>query len=249
MIRFVLVIVVIIIDLILMIPFGIAVLISNLFGKNVRDSLVKLFMDFCFFGFKVLSGTKVTYKGLEKLPKDGPVLYVANHQSFFDVILVSPKLPKLTSYVCKKSFEKIPVFSQIMKLSYTLFLDRDDIKQGLKIILQAIEYIKSGISVFIFPEGTRSKTGEMNDFKEGSMKVSTKTGCPIVPIAISNTSAIWEDHFPKITKEKVIIEVLDPIYPADFDKDAVKHIGKYCHDLIDEARKNNNSEICENKVK
>lgn len=249
MIRFVLVIVVIIIDLILMIPFGIAVLISNLFGKNVRDSLVKLFMDFCFFELKVLSGTKVTYKGLEKLPKDGPVLYVANHQSFFDVILVSPKLPKLTSYVCKKSFEKIPVFSQIMKLSYTLFLDRDDIKQGLKTILQAIEYIKSGISVFIFPEGTRSKTGEMNDFKEGSMKVSTKTGCPIVPIAISNTSAIWEDHFPKITKEKVIIEVLDPIYPADFDKDAIKHLGKYCHDLIDEARKKNNLAICENGVK
>ena len=113
-----------------------------------------------------------------------------------------------------------------------LFLDRDNIKEGLKLILKAVEDIKSGVSLFIFPEGTRSKDGNIAEFKEGSLKIATKAGCPIVPVAFSNTSAIFEDHFPFIKAAKVTIEFGKPIYVNELDKEEQKHIGKKVHDLI-----------------
>lgn len=248
MIRFIIVIIAVIIDLFLMIPGGLVIFVTGLFSKSGKDKVVKAISDFVFQEINFLSGVKVTYIGLEKLPKDTAVLYVANHLSFFDVFLVTPKLPSITGFVAKKSFGKVPFLAALMRLTHSLLLDREDIKQGLKVILEAIELVKSGISIFIFPEGTRSKTGKMAEFKEGSMKVSTKSGCPIVPIAISNTSAVWEDHFPKIKPEKVIIEILDPVNPADFDRDGQKHLGKYCHDLIENAQQKNNLAICQNGV-
>jgi 1-acyl-sn-glycerol-3-phosphate acyltransferase len=81
-----------------------------------------------------------------------------------------------------------------------LFLDRKDTKQGLKIILKAIDYVKEGISIFVFPEGTRSKDGKMIPFKAGAFKISTKTGCPIIPVVLSGTADIFENHLPKIKK-------------------------------------------------
>lgn len=243
MLRFFICVIVVILEFILVIPIMLIGLLIGLFSMKARDRFIKGVLD-CFFGMiNMVSGARVTYKGLEKIPRDCAVLYVANHASFFDVLLVAPKFPSTTGFVAKKSFEKVPIFAQCMKLSRSLFLDRDDIKQGLKVILAAIEQVKSGISIFIFPEGTRSRTGEMAEFKEGSMKVSVKSGCPIVPIAISNTAQVWENHFPWLEPAKVIIEVLDPIDPEDFDKDAKKHLGKYCHDLIENTKEKNDREI------
>ena len=239
MIRFILILIAVVIYFICMIPVSLVMLITGLFSQKAKDRFVKKVFDFGYKAIAFLSGVKVKYIGLDKLIKDRPVLYVANHSSFFDTILVTPILPSTTAYIAKKSFAKIPVFAQMMKMTHSLFLDRDDIKQGLKTILAAIELIKSGISVFVFPEGTRSKTGEIAAFKEGSMKVSTKSGCPIVPISISNTAAVWEDHFPKIEPHEVVIEILDPVYPENFDRDGQKHLGKYCRDLIEEAKLKN----------
>lgn len=243
MVRFIFVMIYLVITLILYIPIGLMALLVGVFSPKARDGIIKGVFNFAFSVIHFLSGAKVTYKGLEKIPKDCAVLYVANHASFFDVILLSPKFPSLTGYVAKKSFSKIPLLAQAMKMTHTLFLDREDIKQGLKTILAAIEQVKAGISMIIFPEGTRSKDGNMAEFKEGSMKISIKSGCPIVPVAISNTAEIWENHFPKLTPVGVIIEFLDPIDPKSVDADTKKHLGKMCHDLIEEARDKNLQEI------
>ena len=243
MIRFIIAVIVVVIEFILAVPLGLIALLIGLFSKKAKDKWVRGFIVSYFAVIDFISGAKVTYKGIENIPKEGAVLYVANHQSFFDVLLITTKLPYVTGYVAKKSFEKVPIFAQCMKLTHSLFLDREDIKQGLKVILQAIELVKSGISVFIFPEGTRSKTGKMADFKEGSMKVAVKGGCPVIPIAISNTSAIFEDHFPKLYPAKVIIEFLPQVDPESFDKDEKKHLGKYCHDMIETAKEKNDAQL------
>lgn len=249
MFRFILVVLYLAICVVLMIPMGIVFAITGAFSIKKRDKLVKIVLNIVFGGVNFISGAKATFKGLEKIPKDKAVLYVANHLSFFDVLLLSPKLPEITGFVAKKSFEKVPVLSQCMRLTHSFFLDRDDIKQGLKVILAAIDQVKSGISVFIFPEGTRSRTGQMAEFKEGSMKVATKSGCPIVPIAISNTSQVFENHLPWLEPARVIIEVLDPIDPNDYDAMGKKHLGKYCHDIIEETKLKNDEEIFALSVK
>src|SRR5699024_3263326 len=112
------------------------------------------------FMFKLIlkvAGTKVTVIGEEQVPTDTPVLYIGNHRSFFDILVTYSRCPVLTGYVAKISMEKIPLLSLWMKRLYCLFLDRENIKEGLKTILTGIDQIKRGISMCIFPEGTRNK--------------------------------------------------------------------------------------------
>ena len=193
--------------------------------------VIRLFMK----GLTIISGAKITYKGLENISKDEAALYIGNHSSYFDIMFTYSIIPGNLGYIAKKELEKVPIISWAMKLSHSLFLDRDNIKQGLAIILKAIEYIKQGASLFIFPEGTRSKDGKIADFKEGSFKIAMKSGCKIIPVALSNTAEVFENHIPWIKKANVIIEFLPPIDPKSLDKEEQKHIGKKVHDMIEEA--------------
>ena len=136
-----------------------------------------------------------------------------------------------------------------MRMLHNLFLDRDDIKQGLQTILTAIEYVKGGMSVVIFPEGTRNKTEEdILPFHEGSFKISTKTDCPIVPMTMYNMSAVFEDHFPKIQPQHVFVDFGTPIIPSELEPEQRKHIGAYVRGIMlekyDELRKEHEKLTC-----
>ena len=132
---------------------------------------------------------------------------------------------------------RYPLLRDWMKRLYCLFLDRDNPKEGLKTILQAIDYIKSGISICIFPEGTRNDGEELSilPFHSGSFKIAEKSGCPIVPISMNNTASIFENQFPRIKKTHVIIEYGKPIYPCELDKETKKRLAPYCQNLIQET--------------
>jgi len=123
-----------------------------------------------------------------------------------------------------------------MRNLHCLFLDRDNIKEGLKTILEAIEKVKSGISICIFPEGTRNKTSDtFLPFHDGSFKIADKGSVPIIPMTIVNSADIFEDHFPKIKKTTVVIEYGKPIYMNELDKENRKAIGKYVQGIIAET--------------
>ena len=200
---------------------------SDLRQLRVVQAVFKIILWIC--------GTKVIVLGEENVPTDKPVLYVANHKSLFDIIITYIRCPIRTGYVSKDVIEKVPSLNLWMKRLYCLFLNRSDIKQGLKTILAGIENIKNGISMCIFPEGTRNKTEDLVlPFKEGSFKMATKTGCPIIPMALTNTSAIFEDHFPLVKPTTVILEYGTPIYPNELNKDEQKKIGAYCQHAIEE---------------
>ena len=188
------------------------------------------------------AGVKLTVIGEEKIPSDTAVLYVANHRSMFDILITYARCKNRTGFVAKKEIEKFRPLSDWMRALHCLFLDRKDIKAGLKTILEAIEKIKEGISIFIFPEGTRCKAEsdlDMLPFHDGSFKIATKTKCPIIPVAISNTNQIFEAHFPVVKPVKVVVEYCDPIYPDQLDKETLKHIGSYTQNIILETLKKN----------
>lgn len=188
------------------------------------------------------AGVKLTVIGEEKIPSDTAVLYVANHRSMFDILITYARCKNRTGFVAKKEIEKFRPLSDWMRALHCLFLDRKDIKAGLKTILEAIEKIKEGISIFIFPEGTRCKAEsdlDMLPFHDGSFKIATKTKCPIIPVAISNTNQIFEAHFPIVKPVKVVVEYCDPIYPDQLDKETLKHIGSYTQNIILETLKKN----------
>ncbi len=194
------------------------------------------------WGLRILeriSGPEVIVRGIENIPTDQAVLYIGNHRSYFDIILSYSRCPGLTGYISKDLLEKVPILRAWMRRVYCLFLNRKDLRQGLQTILTAIEYVKSGVSIFIFPEGTRARTEEMLPFKEGSFKVATKTGCPIIPVAFTNTSAIFEDHVPFIRKTRVVITYGKPILPSELAPEQKKHIGAYVQGIIADMLKEN----------
>ena len=186
-----------------------------------------------------ISGPEVIVRGMEQIPTDQAVLYIGNHRRYLDIVLSYSRCPGLTDYISKELLEKVPILRAWMRRVYCLFLNREDPRQGLKTILTAIEYVKSGVSIFIFPEGTRAKTDEMLPFKEGSFKVATKTGCPIIPVAFTNTSAIFEDHVPFIRKARVVITYGEPILPSELAPEQKKHIGAYVQGIIADMLKEN----------
>lgn len=188
------------------------------------------------WGFRVIlaiGGVKITVKGKENI-LDEAALYVGNHRSYFDILIAYIQCERLTGFVAKNSIEKIPSLRVWMRYLYCLFLDRDDPRAGMKTILEAIDYIKQGVSIFIFPEGTRNDGEELSmlPFKEGSFKIATKTGCPIVPVSINNSAEIFENHIPRMKKTHVIIEYGTPIYPKELSRDELKVIGTTCQQMI-----------------
>lgn len=210
-----------------------ALYIIGLFSREKRDYLSYAIVQWAFKTVLSFTGAKADIKGLDNIPKGQPVLYVGNHRSIFDVIISYAVVPPLTGYISKIEIKKVPILSWWMKLMNCLFLDRDNPREGLKTILAAIDMIKEGKSVFIFPEGTRSKTDDgMIDFKEGSLKIAQKTNCPIIPVAFNNTSAIFEDQLPKIKKATVSVEFGKPIIISELDAEEKKHLGKYTHDIV-----------------
>lgn len=230
--------------LLLSIPMFVVEWVIGKLSKRAKDISSLYIVRWGFRCILKISGVKVTVIGEENIP-DEPVLYVGNHRSFFDIVLIYARCKRLTGFVAKDSMNKVPCLRIWMRYLYCLFLDRDNIKEGLKTILQAIEYVKQGISICIFPEGTRNKGEELSmlPFKDGAFKIATKTGCPIIPVSMNNMADIFENHFPRLKNVHVVIEYGKPIYPKELDKETLKHIGPYCQNIIQETIQKNASLI------
>jgi 1-acyl-sn-glycerol-3-phosphate acyltransferase len=220
--------------LIITLPLELILYIIGKFSMPLRDKMsMAIVKNAGLLVVTKMSGAGVIVNGLENIPDDTACLFVGNHLSYFDIIIGYTLLKRPTGFIAKKEFEKYPSLNVWMYLMRCLFIDRKDIKQGMKTILKAVEYLKSGISIFVFPEGTRSKDGKMLPFKEGSMKMAEKSGCPIIPVAISNTRELFEVHFPRITPKTVVFTFGSPIYTKDLEGEDKKHVGQYVQNIIE----------------
>ena len=204
------------------------------YNKKAKDYSCLRMVQTAFKLMLKVAGVRLTVIGEEHVPKDQAVLYIGNHRSYFDILLTYSRCPRLTGYVAKVEMLRYWLLRDWMKALYCLFLDREDMKAGLKTILQGIEYIKNGISICIFPEGTRNRQEEMLPLKEGSLKMAEKTGCPIIPMAITNSAEIFENHLPFVRPCHVILEYGTPILPKELSKEDRKFLGAYTQKKIQE---------------
>jgi 1-acyl-sn-glycerol-3-phosphate acyltransferase len=221
-------------------------LITWLIEKASPGSCTKFrhgYARFAMKGIWLLAGGRATVLGLENIPEDHPVLFVGNHRSIFDIILAGSLIKHPCGFVAKKELQGTPI-TLIMEEIHCLFLDREDPRQGLKTILTAIDYVKSGISMFIFPEGTRCKVeGTFLPFHAGSFKIATKAKVPIVPVTIVGMGDVFEDHYPRIKWAPVVIEFGEPIETADMDRNAQKDLPDKVKALMEETYKKNSELI------
>lgn len=241
MIRFIIIVLFLGIFFILSIPvFFVLWLIGKINPKAKAKSSLKIVQ--CAFKVVIfISGVKTTVIGFENIPKDEPVLFIGNHRGFFDIAIAYSMMPGLTGFVAKKEMNKVPFLRVWMRYVNCLFLDRDNIKEGLKTILQGIEYVKKDkVSIVIFPEGTRNKDDEnIKPFKEGSFKIAEKSGCKIIPMVQNNTDAAFEKQFPRVRKVHTVIEFGKPIVLNELSKEDQKTIGSYTHRIMVDMYENN----------
>ena len=169
----------------------------------------KLARDIGNYAIKITK-TEVEVTGEENIP-DVPCVFVSNHQGYFDAVLFVSLIKKGTGAVAKKQLRKIPLLGGVFRAVHSVFLDRDDIRDGFRAINEAVENIKKGYSMTIFPEGTRSLSSQMGEFKKGSIKLALKAKVPIVPVSLNGTYKIMEKSM-NVTGNKVSVIFHNPIY-------------------------------------
>ena len=213
------------------------------FNPHARDISSLRIIQGVFKIILFLSGVKLTIKGRENILKDEAALYVGNHRGFFDTIVSYSLMPGITGFIAKKEMGKVPFIRVWMRFLHCLFFDRSNPREGLATILNGIEELKNGVSIVIFPEGTRNKGEGLLPFHGGSFKLADRSNCKIVPMAINNSDNVLENHFPAIKSAKIIIEFCKPIDVAAMDKEQRKALPNMTHDIILETYERNQKEI------
>ena len=163
-------------------------------------------------------GVRVKVKGLENVDINVPRIYMTNHQSYFDIFILLASLPVDFKFLLKQELMKIPLFGFAMRRARYIGIDRGDPKKAIRSMNEAAERIKNGISVLIFPEGTRSFDGELQDYKSGGFHLAIKSGCDIVPVAIINSRNIVPKGSLKINKGTVTLNIGKHIPLTDYSK-------------------------------
>lgn len=183
------------------------------------------------------AGAKVNVIGLENLPKDQTVLFVSNHQSNFDIPLLLSAIDIPKGFIAKKELEKVPLISTWMKYINCIFMDRDNLRKSAASIIDGVNLLKSGYSMTIFPEGTRSKGQAVGEFKGGSFKLATKSKCPIVPLTINGTYKLMEANNNRIKRADIELVIHPPIDVTKLSKDELENLHTAVHSIISSAYK------------
>ena len=204
--------------------------------REKRDALVDKIVRNWAKRLLFMAGAKVTVTGRENIPEGRPSVFASNHQSFFDILVLLAHLDKPHAILSKASIGKVPLIRLWMKEIRCVYVDRSDMKAGIEAINKMIDVIGDGYSAIIFPEGTRSKTGEVGEFKGGAFKVAQKTGAPVIPVALDGTGALFERNHYWIKPGKVHLAILPPIETEGMGRAESKELPAKTQLLVTEAK-------------
>ena len=158
---------------------------------------------------------KIDVHGQENIPREENFVFFPNHQGLFDVLSIIEASDRPFSVVAKIEVKNIFFLKQVFAIMKAKFMDRDDVRQSLKVILSVTDEVKAGRNFLIFPEGTRSKNGNHpGDFKGGSFKCAMNARCPIVPVAMLNSYQAFDTN--SIHPVTVQVHFLEPLYYEDY---------------------------------
>ena len=153
--------------------------------------------------------------GKENIPEKSGFMLFPNHQGMYDMLALIDGCKHPLSVVSKKEAQNIPLLKSIFKIVKALFIDREDVRQSMKIIMEVSKEVEKGRNYVIFPEGTRSKNGNnVGEFKGGSFKAATKAKCPIVPVALIDSFKPFDTK--SIEKVTVQVHFLEPILYEEY---------------------------------
>lgn len=184
-----------------------------------------------------------TVNGLEKVPKDRPVLFVSNHESYGDIPMIIHALKgHNVSFVLKSTLLGIPFIGDYLKYMHCVPLDQSNMRSASKSISLAAEEIEKGYSLVIFPEGKRSFNNFPAEFKNGAFKIAMKTGVTIVPIYLHNVHYTYESNGCMVTPADVTVNILDPIETGALTRADMQKLNEKVYKIISDFAEDFNAE-------
>jgi 1-acyl-sn-glycerol-3-phosphate acyltransferase len=167
-----------------------------------------------------LAGVKIAVRGTEKFDPAGTYIFMCNHVSNLDPPILVPKLPGRTTVLVKKELFKIPILGPAMHLANLVPVDRSNREAAIASVQTAVEVLKTGIHMTIFPEGTRSPDGRLRPFKKGPFYLASESGLSIVPVTIGGTETMMPKGSSIIHPGMATLTFHAPVDPKRFaDKD------------------------------
>ncbi len=158
-----------------------------------------------------LASTRVEIIGAENILPDKPQIFMANHQSDFDILIILSHLPGQFRWIVKKELFNVPLFGKAMNNAGYIEIDRQSHERAMLSLEDAARKIRDGKSVMSFPEGTRSKDGKIMPFKQGMFYLAIKSGVPVVPISIVGAGEIMPKRSLRIKPGKITMVIDKPI--------------------------------------
>ena len=166
----------------------------------------------------LLAGLKITVRGSEYIPQNRSAIYIVNHQSNFDIPILYAGLPLQFRWMAKKELFDVPLFGLAMRRCGYIPIDRSDRRKAMHSMNEAAKQIREGASVIIFPEGTRTTDGQLQEFKKGGFLIAIKAQAPIVPVAIKGSFAVMSKDSWRINSGAIEMEFFPP-----FDTSGMKN--------------------------
>jgi 1-acyl-sn-glycerol-3-phosphate acyltransferase len=191
-----------------------------------------------------------TFRTSGTLPPDlrrRPHVVVANHESFVDILLIS-HLPTEMKWMSKVEMMRIPLVGWMMRLARDIPLTRGDRASGQAALDESAERLRNGVSVMIFPEGTRSRTGELRPFHTGAFRLAVEQQVPILPLAVSGTRDALRKHDWRLGRAEAEVRVLDPIPTAGLTTEDVPALMEQVRAAIVRARDELRRELGEDRA-
>lgn len=179
-----------------------------------------------------LAGIRVKVNGAEHIPRDRSAVFIANHQSHFDILALYASLPIQFRWMAKQELFKIPLFGMAMRRSGYIAIDRSDRRKSMQSMIAAAQRIQNGTSVIVFPEGTRSADGRLQSFKKGGFMIAMRAQAPLIPVVINGSYALLPRGRTTIRSGRIDINILPPEETAGLGNKDIDNLMSRMHTLL-----------------
>ncbi|MHB2150834.1 lysophospholipid acyltransferase family protein [Calditrichota bacterium LG25] len=217
---------------------SLAAIVFGLFNpySKIVDKIIRLWAR----GLLKAAGVKVVVHGQEKLRKDQPYIFMSNHQGAFDILAGVVAIPVTMRFIAKKELFRIPIFAHSMRTVGMIPIDRGNSVEARKSLEEAARTLQNGVSVLIFPEGTRTRDGNIKPFKKGGFVLALKSGLPIMPMVFTGSLNIMRKNSLKLHKGTIHVYFLDEVdtsqYSFEQRNELLKEVRKRIVDFYETVR-------------
>lgn len=203
--------------------------------SNFNLALSKMFGFVRWFAGTIvrLAGVKLSVKGLEHIPEKGSVLFVGNHQSFFDIPIFLSSVNRPSGFIAKAELKSVPLLAAWTEALGSVFIERGETRKALEAVLNAAKLLKSQQhALVVFPEGTRTEDGTVGEFKAGSMKIASRSGSAVVPFCINGSWRTMPRERKTFTPGLVELTFFPALSAESVKKMDTNDIANTCRNLI-----------------